>query len=479
MLRAAASIAALVFFAACSLGPQYQEPEIEVPEQWQESAQGTGIWPSAEWWSGFGSAELDRLMAAAVSNNHDLRAAASRVLQSEAQAKIAGAALYPALSAGGSATRTKQADRGDDRGPGRFPSAQTTYQASLSAAYEIDVWGKNRSAADAALTRLRSSQFDGQTVAITLVSDVGSTYFQVLSLRDRIRLAEETLRNAESILDLLEHQQGAGAISDLQVSQQRSAVATQRAAIPALRQSERQAIDALAILLGRNPERQTISAQTLEEVRVPEVVAGLPSSLLERRPDIRKAEADLVASHFDIVNARAQRFPSIELTAAGGTESAALSNLFGPGSFLYNLAAAATAPLFEGGRLEGQEELAQARYQELLEAYQQAILSAFRDVEDALAAVKNARARYGFQREAFEQAREAYRIGALQFRAGTVDFLSVLEAQRSVFEAQDALVQADLARFDALIGLYKALGGGWDGTIPPPPATATSAGPSR
>jgi NodT family efflux transporter outer membrane factor (OMF) lipoprotein len=471
VLRRAAVVTVLGLLAACSLVPGYESPETGVPAAWQESGKGAGVWPDADWWKGFGSPELDGLIVAAAAGNLDLAAAVSRVLESEAQAKIAGAPLYPSLGAGAGVSRSEQPNiRGLTFGG---QGAQTLYNASLSAAYEVDLWEKNRAAADAAVQRVRSSQFDQQTVAITLDSNVATTYFQILSLRDRVRLAEGTLKSAEGILDLLEQQRRVGTVSDLEVAQQRAAVATQRAAIPTLVQAERQAIHALAILLGRNPEGFAVESKSLDEARLPSVAAGIPSALLERRPDLRKAESDLVAAHFDIANARAQRFPSISLTADGGTESLALSGLLGPGSFLYTLAASATAPIFAGGQLQGQEELTRARYRELLETYRQAILSAFRDVEDSLAAVQGSAAQYGYDQEAYAQAKEAYRLAELRYRAGAVDFLTVLQAQQTMFQTEDALVQADLGRFNAIIGLYKALGGGWGGTIPGPPEPAS------
>lgn len=473
-MRRLVSIAvAAVLLAACSVGPEYQAPKIASPAAWRESEAGAGAWPSTSWWQDFKSDELDGLMTDAAAGNHDLGAAVARVLEAEANAKIAGAPLYPTLDAGGGVTRSRQASLNQNAFGSQSTGARTAYNASLNASYEVDLWGKNRAASDAATTRVRSSQFDQQTVAITLTSDVATTYFQILSLRDRVRLAEDTLKNAQGILDLLEQEAKVGTVSDLEVAQQKSAVATQRAAIPALIQAERQATHALALLLGKNPEGVAVAGKSLDDAALPAVAAGIPSALLQRRPDLRKAEADLVAANFDIKNARAQRFPGVDLTAEGGTESLALSGLMGPGSFLYTLAASVTAPIFEGNRLEGQEEFADARYRELLETYRQAILSAFRDVEDALAAWRGTADQYDFDREAYEQAKEAYRLADLRYRAGTVDFLTVLQAQQTVFQAQDALVQTNLARFDAIIGLYKALGGGWDGTLPQPAAAAS------
>ncbi len=477
MLRRAVIATMVAVLSACSLGPDYAPPKVDKPSAWKEPASGAGIWPDASWWQGFDSKELDTLVKTAIAGNYDLAAAMDRVAEAEANAKIAGAALYPQLSAGGSVSRQQQPQLKGTNFGGNSNNTSTTYNLSLAASYEIDLWGKNRAASDAGLARVRSSAFDQETVAITLVSDVATTYFQILSLRDRVRLAEDNLKNAESILDLLENQSRIGTVSDLEVAQQRSAVATQRAAIPALVQAEHQAIHALALLLGRNPEELSVDSKSLDEAKLPAVIAGLPSSLLRRRPDVRKAEADLNAANLDIVNARAQRFPSIDLTGEGGSESLVLSGLLGPGSFLYTLAASVTAPIFEGNKLEGQEELTQARYHELMETYRQAILAAFRDVEDSLAAVQGSTAQHGFEREAYEQAQNAYRLADLRYRAGTVDFLTVLQAQSTVFQAEDALVVADLARFDALIGLYKALGGGWDGTAPAQPQPAKP-GPS-
>ena len=476
MIRRVATLAAIALLTACSVGPDYESPKTSSPDAWKEDPSAAAAWPSADWWNGFGSHELDKLVTTAIADNHDLAAAINRVVESEAQAKIAGAPLYPSLDAAGGVTRSQQANlRNSNNGISSFSnSPQTLYSTSLSAAYEIDLWGKNRSASDAAITRVHSSQFDQETVAITLMSDVATTYFQILSLRDRVKLAQDSLKNAQNVLDLLEQQRRIGTTSDLEVAQQRNAVAAEQAIIPGFVQQERQAVHALALLLGKNPEELSITTSSLDYAKLPPVIAGIPSALLERRPDLRKAEADLIAANYDIKNARAQRFPSIDLTAAGGTESLVLSGLMGPGSFLYSLAASVTAPIFEGGKLEGQEQFADARFKELMENYRQAILGAFRDVEDALAAWRGSSGQYDFDREAFAQAQEAYRLADLRFRAGTIDFLTVLQAQNAVFQAEDALVVANVGRFNALVGLYKALGGGWSGTPPAAPPLGAS-----
>ena len=464
-MRTRLAVSLLALLSACSLGPAYEKPQVAAPAQFDGATAAADIWPDAEWWRGFNSRELDALIAQGVEGNRNLRAAVARIRQAEAQAKIAGAELYPWLSASGLNSRTKRAPRSPSSTTTTSRGGQgfTTWTGTLSASYQVDLFGENSATADAALTRLESSRYDRETVALTLVSDIASTYFQVLAVRERRRLAEETLGNAESILELLEQRQRAGTVSDLEVAQQRSAVATQRANVPTLLLSERQSLNALAVLLGRPPEQFGIETRTLTDMRLPPVVAGLPSGLLERRPDLRKAESDLRAANLDIAAARAQRFPSISLTADGGTTSAALSGLLGPGSFFYTLTASLAAPIFQGGKLQGQEELTRARFEELIETYTQSILAAFQDVENALSAVEQNGEQYNFNRAAYEQAREAYRLADVRFRVGTTDFLNLLEAQRTVFTAADAVAVAEAARYSALVSVYKALGGGWDG----------------
>lgn len=473
ILRSTAAAMVALSLGACSMVPAYFRPNVEAPQNWDSRQDGAGLWPDARWWQNFRSAELDALIVEAQANNADLRAAVARIRQAEAQAKISGAALYPTLGADGSATRSRTG-RGTSTTSTTSSSAtsgqviRNSFAGNLTAGYQLDLFGANAATADAALTRLESSRYDRETVAITLYADIATGYFQVLSLRDRIRLANDTLRAAEGVLELLESQRRLGVTTDYEVAQQRSSVATQRATVAALEQSERQALDALAVLLGRNPQGFRIQGNSLSALDLPPVTAGLPSELLLRRPDLRKAESDLRAANFDIGAARAARFPSLDLTARAGTQSGATGTLFEPSTMIYSIAASLTAPIFQGGKLEGQEELTRAQSQELAETYRGAILSAFRDTEDALGATVNTGRQYGFATEAFEQANDAYRIVEARYRAGTVGFLDLLDAQRSVFSANDSMVQAGLSRFTASVDLYKALGGGWDGSTVAP-----------
>ncbi|HJQ61089.1 MAG TPA: efflux transporter outer membrane subunit, partial [Vineibacter sp.] len=277
-------------------------------------------------------------------------------------------------------------------------------------------------------------------------------------------IATTSAATAERLAGLLEDQRRIGTTSDLEVAQQRAQVASQRAAIPVLTQAEREALAALALLMGRNPQGFELQARGYTGLAIPPVIAGLPSELLQRRPDIRSAEANLRAANLDIQTARAARFPSIALTAEAGTSSLMLGSLFSPASMLYTIAGSLVAPIFQGGRLRAQEKLTQARYEELIETYRTSILAGFRDVDVALSGVDQFRQRYNLLVQARGHAREAYRQAELRFRAGTIDFLTVLDTQRAVLQAEDAVAQAQLDWLNALVDLYNALGGGWTGT---------------
>lgn len=451
-IGAALSVLA-VLLGACGSMPK---PIVSMPPVWQAPAAdvgGAADTVSALWWQRYESTELDRLITEAIRNNHDLRIAYARVLQSEASARGAASALLPTVSASGSAAR---------RGPGDG----TSYSAGLQASYQVDLFGEARSGAASAALRLESSLYDRETVTITLISDVITAYLQVLSARERQQLTTDRLKNAEAILRLLETQRRIGTLSELELAQQRAALANQRAVLPALRLAERQALNTLAVLLGRPPEGFDIEGRALSNLALPEVAAGIPSALLVRRPDLRRAESDLAAADFDVSAARAARLPGIQLTASGGTASAALASLFTAGTYAYTLGGSIAQTLFAGGRLAAQEDSARARYQEVAARYEQAVIAAFGDVENALTAVATGNEQYGFAQEASAQADLAYRLAELRYRAGAVDFQTVLNAQNQAFSSQESLVQNRLARFTAVIGLTLALGGGWDGTLP-------------
>ena len=447
-------IAAVGVLAGCSVGPDYQRPGIEPPKTWS-GAQGREEWPGLTWWRDFHAEELDRLMAAAHDSNFDLAIAVARLKQANAQAAIAGAPLLPQLDAGAQAERL--------RSPPNTPQGSKLFSAGLSASYELDFWGQLRDQAEAARLTATASAFDRETAELTLQSAVANSYFSLLSLNERIVLAENNLKASEDVLDAYQARLEVGAASALDVAQQENVVATQRAVLPPLIEQQRQARDALALLVGITPEGLAAPAGNLAAVRLPGVSPGLPSGLLQRRPDVQSAEARLQASNQNVKAATAALFPSITLTAQGGSASSSLSDLFKPSGVFYSLVAGASQPIFHGGALEGGQLLAEGQYDEQVATYRKAVVSAFVDVEDALAAIEQEGRREEADKVVVSTAQRAYDIAQAQLYNGTIDILTVLNTQRTLFQAQDDLAQARLAHAQAVIGLFRALGGGWQG----------------
>lgn len=455
--RGAAGLSIVLTLAACDLGPDYKHPETETPAAWRESDKSQPAqWPAADWWTGFGSPELDGFIEEAERANFDLGAAVARVQEADAQVRIAGAPLLPSVQLNSGATTQQTVSQ--------FSGNQlhfSNYTAEVNASYEIDFWGKNRAALSAAKFAALASRYDQEVVQLTVVSSVATTYFLALGLQDRLQVARDNLTNAESVLDIIRARQQVGTAMALDIAQQETVVAGLQAAIPPLQQQHSQAIDALAILLGKPPENVKIAGTTLNSLTTPTVAPGLPSELLTRRPDVREAEAQLIEANANIKVARAQFFPSISLTAGGGFESLALASFGGPSSQIYNLAASLSQPIFEGGLLEGQLQFSKARYRELLQDYIKAVVSAFSNVEDSLVSTRRTGEQQADQQIAVQKARLAYDISQAQFRIGTIDLLTVLTTENTLFTADDLLVQDELAHMQALVGLFNALGGGW------------------
>jgi outer membrane protein, multidrug efflux system len=448
---------ACVALAACSVGPAYKRPDIALPTEWHDASSndGAGIWPASGWWQGFGSAKLDELITEAQRNNDDLAVAIARIQEADGQARVAGAALLPSLDFSADATR----ERAQVAGFG--PLAFNVFSPELTASYELDFWGKNRALRAAARATAVASRFDEQTVALTVVSSVASTYFQTLELRERIEVARQNLENGQTVLHGLQLQETAGIATGLDVAQQETAVALLNAAIPPLLQQFRQTVNALAVLLGKTPESVDIDSGTLAELRRPVVVEGLPSQLLGRRPDVAEAEQQLIAANADITVARAALFPSIELTASGGYESSTLSSLISPVNRLYGITAGLTQPIFHGGALRGQVAVSNAQYAELLSTYHKTVISAFSNVENALVATQQTLEQQARQQQAVDLARRAFQFAQTQMSAGVVNILTVLNTENALFSAQDELVQIQYLHLQSLVDLYTALGGGW------------------
>jgi NodT family efflux transporter outer membrane factor (OMF) lipoprotein len=444
-----------IALAGCSVGPEYARPDVPVPGAFSEAAEAGPSWPSADWWRTFGSPELDGYIDEARRANYDLAAAVARVREADALAKAAGAALLPAVSAGGGAVRERVLATS-----GAYTNARI-YNAQISASYEIDFWGKNRAARDAAVAAANASRYDRATVELTVMTAVATSYFQSIELRERLAVAQRNLDAAMYILKGLQLQRSVGIATALDVAQQETTVATLSASIPSLEQQLHQAVHALAVLLGRAPESLESPRGSMAALSGPGIGPGLPSELLARRPDVAEAEANLVAANANIRAARAAFFPSIELTGSAGFASVALASAISSQSHVFAMGAGLTQPIFQGGALEGRYEFTQARYDELVAGYRKAVLSALGNVEDSLAAVRQTGEQTRRQETAAATARRAHDIALAQLKSGVVSILTVLNTETAMFSAEDALVQARFARLQALIALFNALGGGW------------------
>jgi multidrug efflux system outer membrane protein len=453
----------------CDVGPDYHRPQIDTPLTFTSpgaadpAADGPApIWPSSTWWQGFQSPELDALIAEAEARNYTIQSAIAAVSAADAAVRVAGGALLPTLTASPSASFAQV----DESNNSRSGSGAVTYSAELSASYEVDFWGKNLATFKAAEASAVATRFAAQVTALTIVSEVADTWFSALAYQDELDVAQRNLAAASTLLKVEQARLAAGTASILDVAQQAALVAGQRANIPNLVSLERQEVIALGILVGRPPEEIAINPGTLVSIPSPAVVPGLPIELLQRRPDVAEAEATLVSAVASTRAARAALFPSLTLTGSMGWENDAINGLLAPQSLVLNAAANAVQTLFDNGALSGQVAENRALAQEDADAYQESVLQAYTDVETALTQLHYAIQQEALEQEAVAQAELATKVSTAQLEVGTVDITSLLAAQQTQLDDENTLVTVRLARFQALVALFKALGGGWQQTVP-------------
>jgi NodT family efflux transporter outer membrane factor (OMF) lipoprotein len=469
----------VAMLAGCSFVPAYHRPAVPAPAAWNDSTQVllAGTVPVTNgWWRAYGDARLDALVERGLHANYSLASALAGVAEARAIAEKAGAPLYPSLTLNGTFSRSHHRGDSGSSGSGSSSRSQSLF---AEASYEIDFWGLDAANANAAGMLARAAGFDRDTVALTLTASIVDTYFQVQSLRERVALAQSISADAARILSLLQAQQGAGVATELQVQQQRNALATFEAAIPALRQQLDQNLHLLATLVGAAPEGFDIAASPLAGIPVPQPRPNLPASLLDTRPDIRASEARLQAANYNVGAARAAFFPNLVLTADGGLSSSALSHFLS--SPFASVAAALAAPIFDGGALRGQLHANEAASDKGVADYRQTIVTALQDVEDMLTAASQQRQVESADQTAADAARKAAQLADAQYRSGTIDFLTVLDAQRTLYQSEDTLVQTRLARLQASVGLFRAFGGGFgvtDGALAPASAAAPASSPA-
>ena len=438
------TIALSLALSACSLAPNYQRPPMSMPTGWS-SVSGVGATQqnTTPFWQDLGSDELNRLIDIALAQNLDLEAALHRIEQARAQAKVAAAPLYPTVNASGSASHTFQ-----------DPMDKNLAGGGGNISYEVDLWGKNRDQAKSAGYHVDASQFDREALRLVVTSDAANFYSQILSLNDRIRIAEFNLKNAGDILRIVEARFSAGSVSGLEVSQQRVAVNNFRTALALLIEQRSTTANALAILLGLAPQNFAVPSAELVSLKMPQVNLTPPAELLTARPDIESAEAGLRAANADIGAARAAFFPSLTLSA----NTVIAAGFGGPAAAASSLASSILAPIFTGGQLTGNLENVTARQKELAATYQKTVLTAFQEVEDALAALKGANDRAVIARASEIESQNAYNIAKAQFDAGAIDYLNLLDTQRSLYLAQDSQITINQGQLQSFVQLRKALG---------------------
>jgi len=446
--------------AGCIPSVEASRTDLSIPRSFAEN---DGNAPSVDrnWADLFRSRELSQLVHSADENNLDIAAALSRITQAEALTASARAQLMPTVDASASAQRTATPGTISSESAPFSTSISNQFGAGLTASYTLDVWGRYRSLESAARADAEALAFDKDALAISITSSTATTYFTILAAKDRLALQRENIALASRILEAIKARVSVGTASALDIAEQESIVATQKASVPQLEQQIAQGTNQLAILLGRLPEGFNVSAKGLNALTIPTVKAGLPSALLLRRPDIAAAEANLRVADANIEAAQAAYLPSFDLTIKGGTESRALQNMLLPDAVFGSGLTSLAAPIFDGGALDANLAKQEGLRSELVATYKKTILSAFSDVENALVAIRQSRLQEELQADAAAAAKRAYAISEERLRAGTIDVVTLLTVQQNLFQTQAALIQSRLNRLQAAMALIQALGGGF------------------
>ena len=453
-------VLALILLLGCKVGPNYKRPPVTVPGGYRGLAPGanetTASLGDEKWWTVFQDEQLQKLIRQALTNNYDVRIAAARVMEAQAALGITRADQFPTIA--GSASGSNQ----------RYPKTTITpvFEASpaevnLSLFWELDFWGKFRRATEAARATLLATEWGKRAVTSSLVSNVATGYFQLLELDMEMEISRRTLDSRKESLRLVEIRAQGGTTSMLDVRQSEQLVYTAAAAIPDLERRIEQQENFISILLGQNPAPIPRGKPLVATTISPTVPAGLPSALLERRPDIQSAEQQLVAANARIGVAKAAYFPQITLTAVGGYQSSALTDLFTGPAGLWNFGGQLAQPIFTGGRIRSGVRLTEAQQQEAVLIYQQSIQQAFREVSDSLVAYRKNQEFREQQALVTGAAQDATRLSNVRYSGGVSSYLEVLDSDTRYFDAQLSLAQAQLNERLALVQLYNAFGGGW------------------
>lgn len=445
----AASLLLALFLTSCTLGPDYQRPVVATPETWRAPATEAAV--DLGWWEQFQDPALRDLIRESLESNHDLRIAVARVDQARALAGIARSEQFPSVDAGASASRN-----------GYDETTSNRFAVGADLSFELDLWGRLRRANEAARAELLATEEARNVVQMTLVSDVATAYLRLRQLDLELETTRRSVVSRRDSLQIVRDRFDAGLTSALDLHQAEAGLALTAARVPELERLIAQTENQLSILVGVTPRAITRGRELTAQTEPPAVPAGLPSDLLERRPDIRMAEAALVAANARIGVAKAAYFPRISLTGLFGAESADLSDLFQSSSRVWSVGGGVTQPLFNAGRIRNNVEFVEARQREALIAYERTIYQSFRDVEDALVAHRKSREALAEQSIAVRASREALEVAESRYRSGLTTYLDVLDAQRTLLAAEVDESRVLLSQLVSIVQLYRALGGGWE-----------------
>src|SRR5271154_5862863 len=447
--------------AGCTVGPKYHRPAVQTPTAYRELAENSQLQAQAAsyadlpWWQVFQDPKLQELVRTALKQNYDLQLATERINAARAQVAVTRSSLFPQVGANGNFAGGKENVE---------QSRYNFLTLTADAAFQLDLFGRLRRANEAARAQLLATEAARQTVILTLVSDVASDYFALLQLDLQLQITRDTVNTQIDSVKLTRLRLEHGVATKLDVLQAQQTLDTANAQIPDLERQIAQEENAISILLGNYPQAVPRGRPLVEQTLPPEVPPGLPSSLIERRPDIREAEHILVAANAEIGVAKAQFFPQISLTGSGGGafgRSSSFSSLMSSQLGIWSYGAQLSQPIFTGGALRGNLRLAESQQKQALVAYRQSIQQAFGDVSDALIGYEKLHQVRVRQEDTVADLRESVRLSNMRYTGGTTTYLEVLDGQRSLFDAELTLAQARGNEYESLVQLYKVLGGGW------------------
>jgi multidrug efflux system outer membrane protein len=449
------------FLAGCMVGPKYHRPVVQTPTAYRDLQENSQVQAQAasyadlRWWQVFPDPKLQELIRTALKQNYDLQLATERINAARAQLAVTRSSLFPQVQGSGNFSGGKESN-----GQTKFNFLTLTGDA----AFQLDLFGRLRRATEASRAELLATEAARQTVILTLVSDVASDYFALLELDLQLQITRETVKTQIDSVKLTQLRLDHGVATKLDVLQAQQTLDTANGQIPDLERQIAQAENAISILLGNYPQDVARGLPLVEQALPPEVPAGLPSSIIERRPDIREAEQNLIAANAEIGVAKAQFFPQISFTGSGGGafgRSSAFSSLMGTQLGIWSYGAQVSQPIFTGGALRGNLHLAESEHQQALIAYRQTIQRAFGDVSDALIGYEKLHQVRVRQEESVADLQESVHLSTIRYKGGTTTYLEVLDGQRSLYTAELTLAEARGNEYQSLVQLYRALGGGW------------------